>query len=359
MQDEKVAADGAATCTRQSSRPAPRSTARPAEQPAEGGPYLSARMRPRRISSVWRRLSGVDDTDPEAQTLAGDHAVLQRVFRLLERVEEYEGAGVLAFRMRGLGRGDVIVRDRRVCLVIDPAQPHIGKLLKQIDPQVAPLVNLALQRAQERGIGFGEALGLLAENTMERIRVSLCQLSALAIVSLAEAHLEDELERYTVTANGEAVSWGKRFTPAKPDYHPGLTFKPLQIYEAAVRVIDTHPADEASRLFDEFAANSVLAALFWLDPQEGSTLLPTNVNCQNIRSLADLRKLSYAAHRICQPPALAAAGLCPEVLLFGPRWNDYICVYGATRMALVHCAGVGERTRAANRALSWMRATEG
>jgi hypothetical protein len=357
MRDDKIAAKTPAPPRLGASR----RTNTPAHSPASQRPIddsSSTRPRPRRISSVWRRLSGVEDPDSSDEIIAGDHAVLQRVFRLLERVADYEGAGVVAFRMQGLGRGDVVVHNRRVCLVIDPAQPHIGKLLRQIDPQVAPLVTSALHRAQERGIGFGEALGRLAESTVEQIRASLCQLSALGIISLAEAHLEDELERYAVTSNGEPVSWGKRFMPARPDYNPSLTFRPIEIYQAAVRVIDTTPPDTASRLFDEFAGSSRLAALFWIDPRREATLLPVNVHGATIRTLADLRKLSYAAHRVCHPPALAAAGVRPEVLLFGPRWNDYICVYGATRMALIHGAGVGERARAANRALTWMPAAK-
>lgn len=179
-------------------------------------------------------VSPVQQSTDSRAPLADDFSVLQRVFRLLERIEEREGTGVLTFWREDFGRGHIVIEKHRICLVAAEA-PVFGLLLRE-EPDVGALISSAMQLAKKEGRRFGNVLLEHDPATVARIRRFLCKQNAMGITTIAEAHLDDEAEIYS-RASQSAYRWGSAFAPAVGDYDPRLTFSPFEIYLQAAELL--------------------------------------------------------------------------------------------------------------------------
>lgn len=166
---------------------------------------------------------------------------------------------------------------------------------------------------------------------------------------MAETHIDDEVDFYALALESP-LRWAADLGAAAADYNERLTFSLMEVYEVAAGLLDAQRDDRASALFAAFSSTSTLSLLLWRDPQGEAVSLPVAFKGP-LSSMADLRRLAYSTDRLLVSPTLRAAGLIPDVVLFGASWNDVACVVGPARMVLICGSDVGQKAQLANSAL--------
>lgn len=296
--------------------------------------------------STERALTSATGAEPAQE----QHKLLQRVFRTLERVERKraDGSGVLTLGSGHVARAHVIMHRGRVCLVA--TERTVLQSLRDTDPEGSRLLADAGSEAKRKRLRLAEVLKQRDQVTRSRILDALKTQNARALIAVARVHLAEELQVYT--DSNEPHSWASGFFPTLSDYDPDLAYSALDLYRAAAELLDDAPDDHATRLYARLHDLCELALLMRHDADDGSISLPVRFAGARVTSVTALRKIGFAAHRLCRTRALASSSVEPGLQFFGQGWNDFACAHGHGRYVLLQGSGVGERARVANQLLS-------
>jgi hypothetical protein len=281
-------------------------------------------------------------------TNSNQASILRRVFSLLERIEDQQGSGIVSFQYQESTRGRFVLTEGRLCLVMGMGYPKLGELLVSLYPESKLMMASAIKRAQQEGKKLGETLIELGEPWVTQVRKCLLRQSALGAIEFAKTHLADEAwESRTNVREG----WQEAWVPTKGDYDARLTFSLLEVYFEAALLLEGQGQDSATQMYQEFAGQAQLAALFTDGDPWDKASLPLAVAGPGINSLNHLRKLAHAAHQLSHPQTLSAATLRPKMLMLGPRFHETIFIFSPSRVTLLIGSDIAMRARMANRAL--------
>jgi hypothetical protein len=172
-------------------------------------------------------------------------------------------------------------------------------MLAERHPESAPLLKLALGKAQRDGRPLGETLLELDATPFEQIRDCLLD-QALTGIGWMTSQQEE---------------FSSQWHPLTGTFDERLTFSPLEIFQRATNSLWAESDDNlAYRIFKDFGETSTMSIL---GISASDKVAPVAVNGLEIDSVADMLKTGKMVSAVMRPPALLAAEIEPNLLIFG------------------------------------------
>lgn len=245
------------------------------------------------------------------------------LLELLAGVERRAGAHSIAFDAPdGRRVGEVLTIDGQIGLVaLAEGQIPLGVRLRDRNPGAALDVQRALKRARAEGRPIGSVLLEIGGVGAAEIRAAMLDQIADGLAEIARAAPGGLLELLAPLSARRATSLLSAFAPAEAYWH-------------AVRQLEPPLDDKAACCFRELAPQAGAAVLAarrsgddaWL-PVATAALAPL--------SLAEVEQLGQALAQIAQPPALSAAGITPELVVFRAESESVVCVCSGRQVAVL------------------------
>ena len=273
------------------------------------------------------------DSPPRSSRRA--RACADFIVDVLGRIEDTPDTQALRFtRMDDAPVGEILSTGGQLCLVSAEGQISLGARLRERCPESAEAIREALQGARAQSRPLREALTSLGAMRSALVRDTLLDHFAEGLCALGDAG--DLVEGVHSSSRRLATIIS--------------AFPTIEVYWRAVSRLAPVVEDAAKACFDELGAEAERAVLISRTGAAEGTPLLVAVHGFAPTSVAEIARISRFTANMIRPPALAAAGIQPQVLCCAAQDDGILGIAAETQAALLVGVPAALRARAVGRA---------